>query len=67
MHFGAFLFPPVTTEFFLVKTRNLNETELPTESFSDKEIVIDDADFAACLQYNVYIFNTSRDHTYMTL
>ena len=48
----------VTVDFYLIKSRILDEAESPSAFYTDQEIKFNDPDFAACIDYN-HLLNNS--------
>ena len=48
----------VTVDFYLIKSRILDEAESPSAFYTDQEIKFNDPDFAACVDYN-HLLNNS--------
>ena len=42
----------VTVDFYLIKSRILDEAEPPSAFYTDQEIKFNDSNFAACVDYN---------------
>ena len=47
-------------EFYLIKSRILDESEPPSAFYTDQEIRFNDPDFAACIDYNRLLNNTEN-------
>ena len=57
---GIFFTFTVTVDFYLIKSRILDEAEPPSAFYTDQEIKFNDPDFAACVDYNRLLdFNNS--------